>query len=1082
MKKKFLSILLVLTLCLNLFPAIALADEHVSHADENHDHLCDTCGMPCYTADSLDDNRVCSIDGCNALETNLKADYTNLYYFENYEKAGEISAGGAVEIAVTVFGSDSSVPQKTVDGGKVVVYWTDENGGKIPFSEMEMPLIDGKAKVFFGGIPAESLNYGHIVYYPSDSSADYLPSCEELVLESQDNVHNLSVESDIKFNINYTPAAQLPVLSGTLISVDLLTEAEGSYTVAFDEENTELEYIKEGKTITFTMPEKDVNAVIDWISCTVHADSDRDHQCDVCKEVSSVCEDKNSDHKCDVCRKILSACDDGMTADHKCDICKKAMSALCKDENGDHLCDVSACSARIAGVCADSNYDHYCDSPACSRQLTSCETSDSNGDAICDICKAEIYWLEVKGIRVTSQNKDNILEDEAASVVYEPETKTLTLNNADIRTSGNYGIRSRLPKSAALNIRLTGENYISADGVYGLRSTADVIISGSGSLEISAGDIAIYLDGAGSEYGSLTLCDDVEVAAAGGKVTSGSGFGVKVDDCLTVRDNARLMASSVSAPDRSSGVYAIDVITVRDNAQLIAEGGDLSGKAGTDSYGIRTTHICVDGGFLLATGGNAADSVGIYTQTFDMTGGEVYASGAYSAHGPSYGLRSNKYLNMSGGSIIASGGETPKDQSCGLMVNNTSSDSFADDGGTLTVTGGRIQAVGKAGAFSYGVKANNISVSGGIINAEAGEAAAGENGMTISSGITAENIFTITGGQITSKGASAGTFSYGMQAFDMNINGGSVISESGSAAESFGLWSFDELALSGISTAVQALSENGCAVYSVKGIDLEDALNINSPENGIVAKITDGPEAYYAVSSADGTAAEAAHISAYAAWTPAPEQTDKTDKTDPADKNDQNDSTDCPCSVFSDLSSEAWYHEAVDFVLEEGLMNGVDDDKFDPDGKASRAMIVTILWRLEGKPACGQGESITFSDVPEHQWYTEAIEWAASEGIVEGCDGRFSPDRAITREQLAAILYRFEQSHGGGFKGMWMFLLDYADRSDVSDWAYEAMCWMNMNEVIQGRSGGILAPKDSVTRAETAAMLQRYCEVMTQTD
>ncbi len=95
-------------------------------------------------------------------------------------------------------------------------------------------------------------------------------------------------------------------------------------------------------------------------------------------------------------------------------------------------------------------------------------------------------------------------------------------------------------------------------------------------------------------------------------------------------------------------------------------------------------------------------------------------------------------------------------------------------------------------------------------------------------------------------------------------------------------------------------------------------------------------------------------------------------------------------------------------------------------------------------------------------------------------DGRFGTNDPITREQLATILYRYEQYKGGGFTGAWMIRMDYVDLADVSDWAYEAMCWMNMNGIVNGKPGKVLDPKGSATRAEAATMLYRYCEVMTK--
>ena len=132
----------------------------------------------------------------------------------------------------------------------------------------------------------------------------------------------------------------------------------------------------------------------------------------------------------------------------------------------------------------------------------------------------------------------------------------------------------------------------------------------------------------------------------------------------------------------------------------------------------------------------------------------------------------------------------------------------------------------------------------------------------------------------------------------------------------------------------------------------------------------------------------------------------------------------CPSKAFSDLDISAWYHEATDYVLANGLMQGMSDGVFAPDVSTSRAMLVTVLWRLEGKPVVNY--LMTFEDVDSDAWYAEAVRWAASEGIVKGySDTVFAPDDNITREQLAALFYRYEQYKGGGFTGAWMFLLDF---------------------------------------------------------
>lgn len=185
----------------------------------------------------------------------------------------------------------------------------------------------------------------------------------------------------------------------------------------------------------------------------------------------------------------------------------------------------------------------------------------------------------------------------------------------------------------------------------------------------------------------------------------------------------------------------------------------------------------------------------------------------------------------------------------------------------------------------------------------------------------------------------------------------------------------------------------------------------------------------------------------------------------------------CPMSAYTDLEAGKWYHDAIHYCLENGLMQGVGDNVFDLDSMTTRAMIVTILWRIAGSPVVNY--AMDFEDVEADQWYTEAIRWAASENIVKGYgNGKFGTNDPITREQQASILYRYEQYKGGGFTGMWMMRLEFRDVEEISEYAYEAICWMHMKGVLLGKfDGSILDPKGMASRVEAAAMIQRYCEL-----
>ena len=172
---------------------------------------------------------------------------------------------------------------------------------------------------------------------------------------------------------------------------------------------------------------------------------------------------------------------------------------------------------------------------------------------------------------------------------------------------------------------------------------------------------------------------------------------------------------------------------------------------------------------------------------------------------------------------------------------------------------------------------------------------------------------------------------------------------------------------------------------------------------------------------------------------------------------------------FSDVKEGAWYAGAVDEVTEAGLLSGVSESKFDPDGAVTRAMTVTALWRLAGEPAAeGKGG---FSDVPEGTWYTAAVAWAAEQGIAAGDGkGRFEPAKAVTREQLAVFLYQYAQYQGlDTAQGK----LDiYSDGKQVSKWAVDGMEHAVGAGLISG-SAGKLQPKKSASRAELAAVLER---------
>lgn len=180
----------------------------------------------------------------------------------------------------------------------------------------------------------------------------------------------------------------------------------------------------------------------------------------------------------------------------------------------------------------------------------------------------------------------------------------------------------------------------------------------------------------------------------------------------------------------------------------------------------------------------------------------------------------------------------------------------------------------------------------------------------------------------------------------------------------------------------------------------------------------------------------------------------------------------CPSTNFTDVEENGWYHTGVDFMVKNGFMNGVANDAFDVDGNLTRAQLVTILYRIAGEPE--STATNPFADVADGQWYTNAVIWAAENGIVKGVNTTtFAPNDQITREQIATILFRYAKAEKVEGK-----LAGFPDAEKVSDYAADAMAWAVEQGLINGISESdgktYLAPQETATRAQIAVILMRY--------
>ena len=203
----------------------------------------------------------------------------------------------------------------------------------------------------------------------------------------------------------------------------------------------------------------------------------------------------------------------------------------------------------------------------------------------------------------------------------------------------------------------------------------------------------------------------------------------------------------------------------------------------------------------------------------------------------------------------------------------------------------------------------------------------------------------------------------------------------------------------------------------------------------------------------------------------------------------------CPMDAFGDISPDAWYHDGVHWALEQGVMNGVRTDRFAPKDDTTRAMVVTMLWRLVGEPESEMHAA--FKDVESNSWYAQAVDWAAENGIVTGySDTVFAPNDKVTREQLAVILHRCAGSSSAGEEALVQIVLamfgtidpstfygetidvPFDDAASVSEWAVSGVNWAWENGILNGKTDTTLAPRDNATRAEVAAMLMRTAAII----
>ena len=194
--------------------------------------------------------------------------------------------------------------------------------------------------------------------------------------------------------------------------------------------------------------------------------------------------------------------------------------------------------------------------------------------------------------------------------------------------------------------------------------------------------------------------------------------------------------------------------------------------------------------------------------------------------------------------------------------------------------------------------------------------------------------------------------------------------------------------------------------------------------------------------------------------------------TRPAEDKDDKKEPSTHTVSFSDVPESHWAHSYIQNVVRMGLFTGISNTQFGPDMSVTRGMFVTVLYGHAGAPSV---PAATFSDVPATTWYAKSVSWASEKGLANGIgDNKFGPELPITREQLAVILYQYAKGTSPGTEAF--VRMFYPDGKDISSWALTAMSWAINEGLISGKTGNLLAPQATATRAEVAVIMQNFIE------
>ena len=728
------------------------------------------------------------------------------------------------------------------------------------------------------------------------------------------------------------------------------------------------------------------------------------------------------------------------------------------------------------------------------------------------------YWAttdsgELKLVEGASDTSNNW------NVKYDPNSATLTLKNAtieggydDVNTSGAgiYAASSSGPVS--LNIVLEEENKVSGWNGINVSSGGDASlnISGSGSLTVSAtatNGIGIFVQ---AQSGNANLA--INGANVNAVVTETNGRGVELSTGQAGNPNLTIevKGGSLQASGQPNGIkFFTNADNTRADANL-----KVSGNAMVKTSGITTD---ADGsgsqGAVLTTEAGSGETGGI---VFDGSAGTVYGAVTLQENltvgeGESLTLDDGASLNAGDYDVIVDGGTLDEGLAESLddsviykvtkvELNKTSLTLDVGNSDTLIAAITPDNATDKSVTWeSSAPGVATVDTSGKVTAVAPGTAtitATTEDGSK-----TATCVVTVTAATVPVTGV---TLSQTQASLYYNRTPNTLTLTAtvapDNATNQAVTWTSSNPSVAKVENGVVTALARGTAVITATAADGRGAsasctVTVSSylppanPNYRITVEATQGGTV-----TADPTAAKAGTT---VTLTPVPDrgyQVGSVAVTDrfgePVAVTEQADGTytftmpngqvtvtvtfaEAPLP-FHDVTEGDWFYDAVRYAYETGLMDGVGDNLFAPNSQTTRAQLVTILYRLAGEPEPG-GDS-GFSDVAAGTWYTDAVVWAAENGIVNGTtDATFAPGEDITREQLVTVLYRYAESKGYDVSAS-ADLSGYPDTDQIQSYAAESVAWAVAEGLIQGFEDNTLRPAGNATRAQIATILMRFCE------